>query len=680
MLILLFFAFILNSFTSFLESACINSNSDIGLSLDGSISFTKTWDTCISNIADPKIIPSFYNGHYNFIMTVNTSIQLNNLQTIDAVLGTVTIDFYINLIWVDPRIDMPIFWANMSKAVRSIGIQLNSDQSTKIWLPDISFHDVQSIDYIAETIRINSSNVVFWSRQVVANLVQAKLNFTEYPQDSQNVEIRYGSYGYPKSILQMNHWGNPISFSINDDGLYTFFLNSIWTYKSSVYNLYTSEKNVLNSIYQINVKREGYGTSIRVVFPMMLTMLLAGLTFWKSADMRVDLTATYLLTLSAMYIIVIPTIPTVGYLTNIDLFVYEMFLMLTLMIALHQRYNTLDEKLEFYPLRYCFLRLIEFSGRVACIPIVLVVYTLQVTGLGIEEYVGYLVTAALYFVIIATRDVVGLRSAYRKSMRLLIEKVNVPTAKKHHFTAFEFIFLNYWFFGKYSYSSKYVTEHLDSFGDFAIHFPNGRPIRSQKSPLFNVSSKASHRASNMSEETHLDDESDFEVIISMTIIKAPVSKSLLVFPPLHDVDTLGVILSPVSDLEKFFKHHPEALKELNTKLLNVDYHMLQSWRNRQSCKQSVNKTFILPDNDTLYFVSFPKNSGDDSKHFQKKVLELFHNVRPRWNPGLLYKVEIQYHVLLKEDLPRFEQAVDDYNDDNLVYIGHSDKNIDVSIQ
>jgi hypothetical protein len=87
-------------------------------------------------------------------MIVNTSIQLNNLHSVDAVAGTATLDFYLRLYWQDNRLAMPLFWNKTSNAIQQNGVELTNlltlNTSAGIWFPDIRFHDVVEVDYVVQ--------------------------------------------------------------------------------------------------------------------------------------------------------------------------------------------------------------------------------------------------------------------------------------------------------------------------------------------------------------------------------------------------------------------------------------------------------------------------------------------------------------------------------------------------
>lgn len=69
----------------------------------------------------------------------------------NAVSGTVTVDFYLRLWWQDNRFSMPIFWnAASSKLRRGFEVTKLLDNGAGLFQPDIRFHDVSALDYIAQ--------------------------------------------------------------------------------------------------------------------------------------------------------------------------------------------------------------------------------------------------------------------------------------------------------------------------------------------------------------------------------------------------------------------------------------------------------------------------------------------------------------------------------------------------
>jgi len=158
-------------------------------------------------------------------------------------------------------------------------------------------------------------------------LVQPGFSFAAYPNDQQTINIRYAILNYDAMQLQMYPVG--IYCSLLSDDTCSFAHNAVWTWKENqdqctvyydpksstlVYPAYTQ--------YLISVERQGNGTVVRLVLPITLLLLLSALTFWVAYENRVDSTITILLAVSALYIVILQNIPMVGYLTNVDKFVF----------------------------------------------------------------------------------------------------------------------------------------------------------------------------------------------------------------------------------------------------------------------------------------------------------------------------------------------------------------------
>ncbi len=75
------------------------------------------------------------------------------------------------------------------------------------------------------------------------------------------------------------------------------------------------------ALYRLTMQRQGSGVIVRLILPLTMLLLLSALTFWISYENRLDTTITLLLSVSALYIVILGNIPMVGYLTNVDTFV-----------------------------------------------------------------------------------------------------------------------------------------------------------------------------------------------------------------------------------------------------------------------------------------------------------------------------------------------------------------------
>jgi len=74
--------------------------------------------------------------------------------------------------------------------------------------------------------------------------------------------------------------------------------------------------------YYLTISRQGNGVIVRLILPITILLLLSGLTFWITFENRVNTTITLMLSVSALYIVILGNIPMVGYLTIVDKYVF----------------------------------------------------------------------------------------------------------------------------------------------------------------------------------------------------------------------------------------------------------------------------------------------------------------------------------------------------------------------
>jgi hypothetical protein len=160
--------------------------------------------------------------------------------------------------------------------------------------------------------------------------MQPTLEFTDYPTDEQTMHIRYGSYAYNQNFMKVIYLQPSLTFNQNYDGKETFSSNPLWTYEptDTSNGYYVSSSGFWNVIYHIAVSRQGKGIIVRLILPITLLILLAGLTFWAEYSGRVDSTITLLLAVSALYIVILSNIPLLGYLTAVDRYIFWVSLLI----------------------------------------------------------------------------------------------------------------------------------------------------------------------------------------------------------------------------------------------------------------------------------------------------------------------------------------------------------------
>lgn len=454
-------------------SPCIFNDSQLAY-VNGELSATQTFYNCLANVADPGMIPTYYNGSYHGVLLMNSTMVLNNLERIDEVEGTARLQFSLRLRWRDDRLAMPNFWDKVTPLTQSSGIDLTNifftNTSFVIWTPVLRFTDASDVQFQVEYLKFNSSNIFIMGIGVDCTLLQPNYNFEKYPWDEQAVAIRFNIFSMPANLAQLGYWGGDgLVFNYNYDGQPTFKENPIWNFDSVWYTTY--EGNAYNYwYYVINVSRRGEGIVLRLVLPITLLLCLGALTFWIVYENRVDTTITLLLSVSALYIVILGNIPLLGYLTDVDKFVFAMFFLLVIIVAAHQWYITLRQKQEQWPLRLAVMRLIEVFGRTAMVPAIVIYFMTHVYRQkeSAPSTVAVTTTILLVFSGILWRELFGSRKVFIQCMILLLQKVNNPMTTMKDISFLELLVMNLIVFRKMSFSANYLSNHLHFHGSIDI--------------------------------------------------------------------------------------------------------------------------------------------------------------------------------------------------------------------
>ena len=447
---------------------CINNETQV-VYLNGVISATQTFYNCVGNIQDPVMLPTFYNGSYSDVLVVNSTVTFNNLELIDEIQQTAALEFNWKMSWRDDRFDMPLFWSKLDPTARSFGIDLThillTNTSFGIYMPMIRFPDAVSITPLVWSLKLNSSNIFYYEQAFEMVLAEPQFDFTSYPHDTQKIVVRAYFFDYPNvNLVKFGFWGNPISLNMYYDGTYPFTLNAIWSYipEQSYATTYvdTSNNAVPYVVYIMTMQRMSAGIITRLILPITLVMIIGGVSFWVSYENRVDTTINLLLAVSALYIVILEHIPLVGYLTVVDVFVFDMLLILFFIISAHQMNFTLYEKMELYPLRGVVIRVAESIGRVGVFPLVIFLFLYRITStpLLIKQItisLGIIIDGAVLY-----REVFAVGRIVRASLVLLDAKITNPELNWNEVTAIEIIVFNFYKFGRFTKSTERIKTHL----------------------------------------------------------------------------------------------------------------------------------------------------------------------------------------------------------------------------
>lgn len=205
----------------------------------------------------------------------------------------------------------------------------------------------------------------------------------------------------------------------------------------------------------LRIQRAGRGILVRFALPILILLLLSAATFWADFNSRIDTTMTVLLSVSALYVVIIEGtssescmlywelefilflfmilhvlitllagIPQVGYLTTFDEWIFTMYTALAIFVILHQVVIVLKRKSKRVPIRNCVIRMIEFFGRILVAPMSMLYYMLTFMDPTLFIYVIFTVIMLLFIFLIGAREWGGLKKSFVEASEYIQDKID----------------------------------------------------------------------------------------------------------------------------------------------------------------------------------------------------------------------------------------------------------------
>lgn len=429
---------------------------------------------CMNNISYQLQPPSYCAGADP--VSVYVAYKINNLMQVSELAGTITMEFFFKEFWMDPRINIPTLWPALNAsnpAILENGAELNlmvrnQDTPLNLWLPDLIFYNSNEIIVMEETIRLRPGGQIFWSRRLVVTLQQPQFDYTKYPSDQQTIAITAKSFAYKSNILLVNFttdgavtapggWTQPPPVKVQEWG--GLGGNPVWDmsdYQTSTTPEYAPPSDAKPTYtftdFTVVASRKPAGIIYRLGLPIMLMLLLVGLTFWSEHGDRLDTTITILLAVSALYIVIFSSIPMLGYLTDFDNYIIAMFVMIVATIFLHQFTVRAMSKAEKYPLRLVMVRVLECAGKLLIIPGVYYFFVQSFPAFGTDSELDIMTAIFITMTVLTlSREGMGLQKELRDAIVHIRVKVDAPT--DHVLTTWELLVFNLYMFGIVSRSA-----------------------------------------------------------------------------------------------------------------------------------------------------------------------------------------------------------------------------------
>ena len=459
------------AFLTFAVNMIIVASDFTRCSLNSSMGITWNLKQCNELMPDPWLPISYISQYEDSRPSVNTQVVLNNLIHVNEIDGSVEVDLFFRNWWTDVRWNLTDLWDQMNPNTYYDGIDifplLQEEDGLKIWTPNMYFSDGLSTEVLTTTLKLRPEGALYRSQHMKISLAQPTFNLTRYPIDSQTVYIKYGIYGLTKSIMALAVKNPPIKYTKSSDTVMPAFAsNPVWRHQpgdfsGAVYEADYSHSNIERIFplvnLQVHIKREGSGVLSRFAFPVLVLLILAGFTFWDDFESRVQITLTILLSVSALYVVVIGSIPPIGYITLFDTWINAMYLLLAVCVGFHTMLNNLREKMDVSWRKELVVRAVQTAGRLLVIPFSLFYFAgtyyddqdnTMLTGSAM--LIITLTIGCLFFLIILIKESKGNRKFLLDASRLIEEHIEAHGGVENfdaHANWLQMLFLNYIKFG-----------------------------------------------------------------------------------------------------------------------------------------------------------------------------------------------------------------------------------------
>ena len=268
---------------------------------------------------------------------VNVSLYIIDVESINNLKQSFTIDFVMTLWWIDPRV-----------AENSPRLTLG-----EIWHPDAQIYNIRDAKKrLDDVVNILPNDTILYTQRYFGTF-SAFLDFQAFPFDQQILPI---------TLLSFTYGPEAVEFVFESAWLEERFSIAGWTVKSretrvSAFNIsaaqgakYDTKLSRLN--YTMHARRHLDYYWWKVVAPLVLIVFLSWAVFYidpSQVGPQVGVSATSILTLIAFLLRLESIIPPVSYLTHMDYFVYSVLTLVFLayLEALVSTTYALKGKIEF---------------------------------------------------------------------------------------------------------------------------------------------------------------------------------------------------------------------------------------------------------------------------------------------------------------------------------------------
>lgn len=253
-------------------------------------------------------------------VTVNTSIYLYSMTSVNELHTEYTIQMLYRQRWVDPRL-------NFSSFVLDENVTLVGDHwhAKRIWIPSVHVvnnKEIGSLSRITEgavLVHIYSNGTVLLSNRVQLRPL-CKMEFYRYPLDKQICTLEIESSTLSPELMQLN-WEAVDPILLNDKFYVTgYYLINYST--TTTHTQYRHTGNFSKIIAEFHLQREFGHFLLDIYIPGILFVVTSWTSFWveiPAAPARVTLGITTMLTLITSEKSVREKLPKMSYVHALDI-------------------------------------------------------------------------------------------------------------------------------------------------------------------------------------------------------------------------------------------------------------------------------------------------------------------------------------------------------------------------
>lgn len=248
---------------------------------------------------------------------VSVNYFILSIPEISAAENSFVGDFYLDLHWTEPKL---------------IGRDEDDVDWKSVWGPDVEFPNARDVEKDFENWLLDSkTGEIIYQTRVRANF-SSTMTVRDFPFDSQQLEIHMesGAHTADEVVLKLleSSKGNHVKRKLKKDGLAEWHMGDISS-QSEVHKLEFDGTVYSTFKININVLRRGGYYVYKIVLPFSFIVLMSFSAYFMEASEISDRVGTAIeaaLTATAFQVVVNESIPKVGYLTFLDIYLMTTFI------------------------------------------------------------------------------------------------------------------------------------------------------------------------------------------------------------------------------------------------------------------------------------------------------------------------------------------------------------------